>query len=240
MAGTAIAAMPQVGLDHQSFCRKPRPTESSRRFRPVVRSPPGWSVCRLESSQRHTTPEAMKETDIGKRYTARKKPSPLAGLSRIQAQRKPKTRVPDEEHDGEDQQVPQRVLEVRVGQQVGVVLEPHVLVAGLGRVLVGQADAEVLEDEPVDEDADQDDGGSQEQQPGPQCFTRLNMVCLLRRSWCHKHVGADAYRRWLRPPPHADAVYYWANLAAVAAAEFLQGRHVAVAAELADRGAQSR
>ena len=86
--------MPQVGLDHQSFCRKPRPTESSRRFSPVVRSPPGWSVCRLESSQRQTTPEAMKETAIGKRYTARKKPSPLAGLSRSQAQRKPKIRVP--------------------------------------------------------------------------------------------------------------------------------------------------
>ncbi|WP_418606389.1 hypothetical protein [Georgenia sp. SUBG003] len=49
-------------LFHQGFWRKSSPIIWNRRFRPSALSPS------LEfSSQRHTTPEAMNETAMGKR-----------------------------------------------------------------------------------------------------------------------------------------------------------------------------
>ena len=63
IAGRAIAAIPQVGLDtHQWFFSKPRPTMSNSWLRPEALLPVS-----LLSNQFHTTPEANIDTAIGNR-----------------------------------------------------------------------------------------------------------------------------------------------------------------------------
>ncbi len=110
----------------------------------------------------------------------------LAPDSALEQQRpqQPEEEGADEEHHGEDREVPQRVDEpVVVGEQVVVVLQPDVAGLGLRGVPVGQRELDRPADQAVDEDRQEDERRCQQQEPWSPAADPLTHEALLGLEW---------------------------------------------------------